>query len=385
MQQKRRNVDFILFGAGNYNTLGVLHQLGEIGVDPLLLIVGKARDRKYGNLIGYSKFARQIVEVATENEGLEWLLDHKDAFGEQTIVYPTSDTAERLLDSNLDTLCPKFRFPNAGSQGSVTRLMDKKLQTEIALESGLPIIKSQYSNATDFSFDNVEYPCMVKPLNSTEGSKGDMRVCHDEAKLKEALADASETKNFIVQKYIENEADRLFLGMAFSTGEVWIPAVVVKPGVSARGEYTHAIISTDVYKYLPELHEVKRFVGKLCYQGPFSIEFGHEKGQNYFFEINLRNDGTSHYPLNAGINIAEAYINDSSSFPENMMEYEMIDEVGDLRRVLGRELSLSQWVRSFSKAGSYRYYRKGDNGLLLPLLQMFLIRFTDKIARTLFK
>lgn len=385
MRQTGLKTDFILFGAGNYNTLGVLHQLGEIGVDPLLLIVGKARDRKHGNLIGYSKFARQIVEVATENEGLEWLLDHKDAFGEQTIVYPTSDTAERLLDSNLDTLCPKFRFPNAGRQGSVTRLMDKKLQTEIALESGLPVIKSQYSNATDFSFDKVEYPCMVKPLNSTEGSKGDMRVCHDEAKLKEALADASETKNFIVQKYIENEADRLFLGMAFSTGEVWIPAVVAKPGVSARGEYTHAVISTDVCRYLPEIDEVKAFVKRLCYRGPFSIEFGHEKGQNYFFEINLRNDGTSCYPLNAGINFAEAYLNDSPSSSQETIEYEMIDEVGDLRRVLGRELSLSEWLRAFRKAGSYRFYHKGDYGLIFPLLQMFISRLTDKIVRMFVK
>lgn len=377
--------DFILFGTGNYNTLGVLHQLGEIGVDPFLLIVGKARDRKKGNIIGYSKFAKRIVEVASENEGLEWLVEHRETFRNGTIVYPTSDTAERLLDSHFETFHPQFRFPNSGSGGAVTRLMDKKLQTEIALDAGLPVIKSLYSNAPDFSFSRVEYPCMVKPQNSTEGSKGDMRVCRNEAELKKALTEANETQNFIVQKYIHNESDRLFLGMVFSSGEIWIPAVVVKPGVSARGEYTHAVVSTDVNRYFPDLEKGKNFVRKLGYRGPFSIEFGHEKGHDYFFEINLRNDGTSHYPLNAGINFAAAYINDFPSPANGMPEYEMIDEVGDLRRVLGRDVSLSGWFRSFRKAGSYKFYRKGDYGLLRPLLKMFVARFSGKIVRMLFK
>lgn len=265
-------------------------------------------------------------------------------------------------------------------RGAVSCLMDKKRQTEIAIDSGLPVIKSQYSNAPDFCFSQVEYPCMVKPQNSTEGTKGDMRVCENEAELKEALSSTDETKNFIVQKYIKNEADRLFLGVFFLRVRCG-----VKPGVSARGEYTHAIISTDIEGYLPEMSKVRKFVQKLNYQGPFSVEFGHEKGQNYFFEINLRNDGTSHYPLNAGVNIAEAYINDYPPALKRMTEYEMIDEVGDLRRVLGRELSLSGWLCSFRKAGSYRFYRKGDYGLLLPLLQMFMTRFTDKIVRILIK
>lgn len=117
MRQTGLRTDFILFGAGNYNTLGVLHQLGEVGVDPLLLIVGKARDRKHGNIIGYSKFAKRIVEVVSENEGLVWLMSQKDAFKEGTVIYPTSDTAEKLLDSNFDILFPRFRFPNAGRQG----------------------------------------------------------------------------------------------------------------------------------------------------------------------------------------------------------------------------------------------------------------------------
>lgn len=373
--------DFIIFGEGNYNMLGVLHQLGEIGVTPLLLIVGKSKDIKHGNIVGYSGNAKRIVEVNTEVEGFEWIINQRQQFKYGTIIYPTSDTTERLLDSNYDILVPQFRFPNVGYQGGVSKLMDKQQQTSLAEKTGLRIIKSQYTISHDFSFSNVVYPCMVKPLNSTEGSKGDMRVCKNERELKEALKCGKHTRDYIVQQYIKNEADLLLLGVAYDNGEVWLPAVVIKPGVSATGEYTHAIISTDVTKYLQEIERVKKYVKILRYSGPFSIEFGVEKGKNYFFEINLRNDGTSHYPLNAGVNICKAYIEGKQSTAVPLIEYEMIDEVADCRRILRKDITLLQWFKSFYNAGTYKFYRKGDNGLAYPLFRLFVSRFTNKLTK----
>lgn len=377
--------NFILFGQGNYNTLGVLHQLAEINIRPLIISVGNPKDTKNGNIIGYSKYAKDIMTVNTDGEGMEWLLKHKDEFSTGSIIYPTSDSIERLLDDNYDILSEKFRFPNAGCRGAVSGLMDKHLQTDKAEQAGLRILKSQYTNSPDFSYNDVVYPCMLKPLNSTEGAKGDMKVCHDERELRQAIADAKYTKDFIVQQYIQNEADLLFLGVALDNGEVWIPAVVIKPGVSPTGEYTHAIVSTDIDKYLPDKIEAINFVKSICYKGPFSIEFGLEKGKNYFFEINLRNDGTSHYPLSAGVNIAEVYISGSIPSEIAVCEYEMIDEVGDIRRVLYKELNLSEWCAKIRNAGAYRWYRKGDRGLMCPLAVMSVSRITDKLVRLLHK
>lgn len=375
------NPDFILFGQGNYNTLGVLHELSELNVSPLILSVGNPRDIADGNIIGFSKFAKNIVVVDSDKDGLEWIIEHQTDFQVGTIIYPTADSVEHLLDCNYNLLRERFRFPNAGAQGAVARLMDKHLQTDLARQSGIRVLESQYSNNPGFSFDTVRYPCMVKPLNSTEGSKGDMKVCENEQELRTALANGRHTKDFIVQQYIENEADLLFLGVAFSNGEVWIPAVVIKPGVSKTGEYTHAVISTEVDKHLPEKKAVIRFVRETGYTGPFSIEFGLERGKNYFFEINLRNDGTSHYPLAAGVNIAGAYIADHPAASITPINYEMIDEVGDIRRVLYKELTLTKWLSSFRNAGAYRFYHKGDRGLVYPLSRMFLSRFTDKFFR----
>lgn len=230
---------------------------------------------------------------------------------------------------------------------------------------------------------------MVKPLISISGSKGDMRVCSNREELDDALASAKHTKEFIIQQYIQNEADLLFLGIRLPNGEVWIPSLVKKPGVSSTGEYTHAIVTTAISEHLPEFEEVKAFVGTLNYVGPFSIEFGLEKEKNYFFEINLRNDGTSHYPLASGVNIAYVYYRackgelTEADMCYTQSEYPMVDEVLDVRRVLSRELSFSEWWHLFHSAKAYRYYVSSDRQLLLFLVPMFVARLCSKVWRVL--
>lgn len=379
--------DFIIFGAGNYNSLGVLHAMAEADVDVFILCVGKARDWKNGNIIGYSRFAGNIHVVDTADEGAEWLLKHMEEFPLDTVIYPTGDNEEKALDLRQHALITRFRFPNAGRQGAVARLMDKHIQTELAEKAGIRILKSQFTNSDDFSFAKVSYPCMVKPLDSTSGSKGDMRVCGNEDELKKALESAQHTKNFIVQQYIKNEADLLFLGISFPDGSVEIPALVRKPGVSPTGEYTHALVTTDVEAWLPEKKEVETFVRSLGYTGPFSIEFGLGKGKNYFFEINLRNDGTSHYPLNAGVNIPFLFYTSirGNNIPTvtSKQEYEMIDEVGDIRRVLNKEIEFGKWFKNFKSAGTYRFYHAKDKRLLPYICLMFIRRIIGKISRSL--
>lgn len=389
MKKPNGKIDFILFGEGNYNTLGVLHCMAAKGIEVFLLLVGSGKRMLEGVVIGYSKFARYGHVVQTEQDGLEWILAHQAEFPQGTIIYPTSDSAETLLDCHYDALISHFAFPHCGKQGEVTRLMEKDVQTSIAQEYGIRTLKSRYTNAPGFNIGDVEYPCMSKPLVSIAGSKGDMRVCHNRQELDDALATAKHTKDFIVQQYIQNEADLLFLGIRLPDGEVWMPSLVKKPGVSSTGEYTHAIITTAVEEHLPELAKVKEYVQALNYVGPFSIEFGLEKGQNYFFEINLRNDGTSHYPLASGVNIPYVYYRSckgqltAEDMYYDQAEYPMIDEVLDIRRVLSREISFSQWWHLFRSAKAYRHYVSFDKRIAVVLIPMFISRLVSKIWRSI--
>lgn len=389
LRKTNGKIDFILFGEGNYNTLGVLHCMAAKGVKVFLLLIGSGKRLLHGEVLGYSKYAQYGYSVKNEREGLQWLLAHQQDFPQGTVIYPTSDSAETLLDAHYDVLSTHFHFPHCDKQGEVTRLMEKDVQTALAAQHGIRTLQSMYTNNADCDLNKVTYPCMVKPLISISGSKGDMRVCANREELDEALASAKHTKEFIIQQYIQNEADLLFLGIRLPNGKVWIPSLVKKPGVSSTGEYTHAIVTTAVPENLPELEEVKAFVGALNYVGPFSIEFGLEKEKNYFFEINLRNDGTSHYPLASGVNIAYVYYRackgqltaDDVAYTQG--EYPMVDEVLDIRRVLSREISFGEWWHLFRSAKAYRYYVSFDRRLALVLLPMFFNRLISKVWRSL--
>lgn len=389
MKKTNGKIDFIIFGEGNYHTLGVLHCMAAKGVEVFLLLVGTGKHALRGEVLGYSKYAHYGHSVKDEREGLQWLLTHKKEFPQRTVIYPTSDTAESLLDSCYDVLSTHYVFPNCGKQGEVTRLMEKSVQNAMAMQHGIRTIKSIYTNDSEYNIDKVEYPCMLKPLVSISGSKGDMRVCANKEELDEALMSAKNTKKFILQQYIHNEADLLFLGIRLPNGEVWIPSLVKKPGVSSTGEYTNAIVTTFVPEHLPELEEVKDFVKALNYVGPFSIEFGLEQGKNYFFEINLRNDGTSHYPLALGINIPYVYYSacrgamDLSDLCYQDDEYPMVDEVLDIRRILSGEIPVANWWQFFRSAKAFRYYVNFDRRLVLFLFPMFVSRFASKIWRSI--
>jgi predicted ATP-grasp superfamily ATP-dependent carboligase len=382
-------IDFIVFGEGNYHTLGVLHCMASKGIDVYLLLVGSGKRLLEADIVEFSKYARYGHCVQTKEEGLEWLLEHQSDFPKGTVLFPTSDWMENLLDIHYDALIHHYVFPNCGKQGEVTRLMDKNLQNIIAEQHGIRTLRSVYASDIACNLDEVVYPCMVKPLVSVNGSKGDMCVCGNRQELDDALASAKHTKEFIIQQYIQNESDLLLIGISLPNGDVWTPSLVVKPEVSSTGEYTYANVTTDVEKYLPELSKVKEFVKSLNYYGPFSVEFGVEKGKNYFFEMNLRNDGTSHYPLASGVNIAYVYyrackgelIQEDMHYEEG--DFPMIDEVLDIRRVLYGELSLSQWFQFLRKAKGYQHYVPFDKRIAVVLIPFFVSRMCSKIWRSI--
>lgn len=130
------NQNIIIFGSHGYNTLGTIHCMVEKGVNFQLLLVKGSR---LCNVTLHSKYVKKIHVVNSEYEGVQWLITHKEEL-KDSVIYPTSDKAESVLDSCYDTLIPYFYFPNAGKQGAVNRLMNKEVQIKMAEETGLHIL-----------------------------------------------------------------------------------------------------------------------------------------------------------------------------------------------------------------------------------------------------
>lgn len=131
----------IIFGSHGYNTLGTIRCIAEKGMDFQLLLV---RGSRLCNVTLRSRYVKDFHVVNSEDEGVQWLIIHKEKL-KGSVIYPTSDKAESVLDSCYDTLIPYYYFPNAGKQGEVNRLMNKEVQIKMAEEAGLHIL-SMFKN-----------------------------------------------------------------------------------------------------------------------------------------------------------------------------------------------------------------------------------------------
>ena len=369
-------MDVIIFGSDGYNSLGALRSLGnKEDINVFLLLVSQKRI----NYILFSKFLGEYKVVDSEQEGIDYLLKNKRKA--KTVILPTTDLAEALLDMNFDKLEKNYIFPNAKSQGRVNVLMDKEVMGNFALNAGLNVPKTIRCNRNDIPYSDIVYPCIIKPSKSVSGSKKDMAICYDKEALEIAMLNSSKTEEFLIQQYIDKEYDILLIGARLlNKDEVLIPGIFKKERWYLPGEDgSMGILSTNIKKYI-SLDNIKKFVRDIGYYGPFSIEFGILDKVPYFYEINLRNDGTSYYFDKLGINIPyiwsldlyEEEITHLYNFSEK--DYYFIDEFGDYLNIITSNLTAKKWFFDLRKASVFKYFSKGDiKPFLLIVPRMLLL------------
>ena len=371
----------IVFGNSNYNTLGVVRGMCGKEVEVFLLLVSASRF----NAVTLSKGVRKHKRVDDEEQGVAFLLGKKEEWRE-AVILPTSDKAESALDAHFDRLYPHYRFPHAGKQGAVGRLMDKRLQVEMAAEAGLHVPATVRYRKGDPLPEGIVYPCIAKPQNSTTGQKGIMRTCRDASELLRAVEVSHHADDFLVQQYIDKEYEVLLIGCRLPDGRTWLPGAFKKERWYLKGDdASYGVISTRVDEFFPQQAEVCTFLERLGYYGPFSVEFGVMDGVHYFYEINLRNDGTSHYFHKAGIFVPYIYyLANTGTLEETGLavlpsrNHTFIDEFGDLVNLRETKLSFRQWWHDLRHALAYKYFQAGD-------LKPFLAMAPRRIAASLYR
>lgn len=97
---------FIIFGGHGYNTQGVIECMATNNMDFFLLLVKGSR---VYSVTLKSKYVTRYKEVNSIEEGVRYLLDHKTEF-DGSVIYPTSDAAESVLDLNYDQLRTYYFF-----------------------------------------------------------------------------------------------------------------------------------------------------------------------------------------------------------------------------------------------------------------------------------
>ena len=354
-------VDLIIIGGDNYNTLGCVRCFGLKNV-PFRLIQITKRKR---SVVRSSRYVDECYTLKTEKEAIN-LLREKKANWEKSVVIPTSDRVVALLDEYSIELASSYQYPHCGKTGRIEYLMDKAVQMEFATKAGLCVpVTVRYHNGSPMP-DNLPYPCIIKQENSTKGQKKMMNVCRTEDDVFRAIKSNKLTEDFLIQQYVKKTHELLLLGCRMSDGRTWIPALFKKiRWMQKGGDGSYGFISTDVNKYFVSIEKVRSLIEAMDYYGPFSVEFGVEGDKAYFYEVNMRNDGTSHYFHAANVFVPYVYYVScknsltSDSLDTELVEYSFMDEFGDLMNVPGK-VSFFKWLKEWKGASAYKYYMKSD-------------------------
>lgn len=351
----------IIWGNDNYNTLGVLRMLSRERLEVFVLINNKKR-----NCASLSKYFKQHKFARTIDEGINFLLTSFCNENNKPILLTTSDLLAEAIDRNKKDLSRYFYLSCVSEDMNLEALLDKNLMTNMAKECGINVPYSVKITKNDFLTD-ISYPCIVKPNKNRLGHAKEFKslICNTKEDLIHAMSKVKEDSEFILQQYINKEYEILLYGCRLRNGDVFFPGCFLKDRWLNGGDATHGTIQRDIPSII-DISSIAIYLEQIGYYGLFSVEYGVEQDKAYFYEFNLRNDGTSHYFYPAGVNLPYLYIIDTLEYEYNISDFEVkrtinfIDEIGDKTNIDGVSLTKRFWKEDYEKSSSFKLLDKDD-------------------------
>lgn len=358
----------IIIGDSTHNTLSIIRSLG-IEKIPFVLILKCEEDTC--NVLK-SKYVRrnQVFRIETIDECSAIL----NAYEEKNKPYLicTFDEAAEWVDKNEHALSKKFITPCRGNQ--IGNLFNKEEQCKLAEQCGLTVPQTVY-----FSRDNVpelfpiDFPIIIKPLYSTGGEKGDIHICRTQNDLDKAIENTEHCDCFVAQEFIDKEYELNCVGVSLDNGII-VPGAIRKirhyplvTGACSFGEY---VLAKDLNI---NWNGLEQFIKSVNYHGPFSAEFLHYNGKDFFLEVNFRNDGLAYTPVIAGANLQAMYLDHNVSYnSEKVHQIFMMNYSVDYLHVKEERLSKVQWWRDFFRTRCFINMSFRDP---MPVLAHYLQKF----------
>ena len=337
----------IVIGDSTHNTLSIVRSLGEAGIGQTLILKCD-RDVCYVCKSKYLKNSK-IFRINCIEECLEILDGLKNTDG-QTIIC-SFDEAAMFIDAHEAELSCFFRTPARGKQ--IGNLFNKEEQCKLAGECGLTVPRSQLFNRKDeISEIYIDYPILLKPLYSTKGEKSDIHICKDKAEVKIALQEESHCEEFILQQFVDKDFELDCVGVR-TDDDMIISGCIKKirhyPPLIGAGAYG---VFQRIDDFGINVKGLEQFLEKSNYYGPFSVEFLHKDGKNYFMEVNFRNEGLAYASTAAGANLHALYMNPKWRIGK-IHEIYMMNYSIDFLYVKDGSLSLWKWLRDFLRTGCF--------------------------------
>jgi predicted ATP-grasp superfamily ATP-dependent carboligase len=241
--------------------------------------------------------------------------------------------------------------------------MSKSVQCQIAEQCGLSIPQSICTNdPANLGKWNV-FPCIIKPSESINGSKSDIKICHNFNELEHATREF-QGKEFQVQQFIEKDTEFQLIGCSLTHGKnVTIPgytSIIRQPDNTNTGYLLYK--GADSFISDSFLEKVKKFIQAIGYEGLFSVEFLRDKkGQDFFLEINMRNDGNAFCVTVAGVNLPYLWYQNGigvqvTENTKKIRPVHFMPEIEDLREAVHQKVGLFNWFRQLLKTEAHAVF-----------------------------
>lgn len=348
----------ILWGIDDVNTLGVIRELGEYNIDFLFMVKGGVK------FASRSKYVKNIKRIKDNDEGLAYLIKTFSKEEYKPIIISTGDVISVFIDLNREQLAPYFILPTTYIKGFVEKYTDKFVMTELASSLGINCPKSK-KVMWNTSIDDIEYPCLIKPSHQKPGYYNEFKykICKDKDVLTNILNKVRHDSEFIVQEFINSDNDLVVYGVRLKSRKTLLAGAILGEH-RACGICSHGKISKEIPRSV-NVDKLIEFLDYIDYIGPFGFDFGVVGNKAYFYEINLRNDGTCHCFYQAGAKLLIAYIYDCAGLDYSQInlipkEAWFIDEIHDIENVIEGKLKYSEWKAAQKRSTIFRYKNSLD-------------------------
>ena len=380
----------IIFGHNSVNATGLIRSLGRKGHNVYAIL--------HKDLINYSaksKYVKRVWYVEGRSEWLETIKSACKEIGGLIVLFSAGDDEAKFINSHQEEL-EGFCVVEGVSDVNVRHLyFHKDYVYKLAHANNLQLINTCFiTNKSDPLPDFIEYPVIVKALDSTCGGKDIMCICDTSNALSECL-DKISTEFYPVQlqPFIMKEKEVMLQGCSLSHGRfVLAPVCFVKTRFcgygNGYGSYGYSVEVAKDKELSGIARKVANIISTIGYQGLYSAEFLYANGNYYFLEINFRNDGTPIVSTESGYNLPDIYCR----FIEGPNSIEMTDtnfckiyymHIDDFMHVLYGDISLFKWVKDVMKKDCYWYML--DRNDLLPFFLYFCFRIKRKLYNFLNK
>lgn len=376
----------IIFGGDHYNSLGVARVFGVNGIKPCgILVVPKGSEKLcYAR---FSKYWKQVWTVENEQEGIHLLLTLKTS--EKQVVIPTSDKAETEIDKNLSSLRDYYYLPNINdTESAVQILMDKFEQNKWANKIGLKTAKT-WIHALDAPLpENLTFPCILKPVASSEGDKRDICKCSNTQDLHNALDNLRQKqyKRILIQEFLKKDYEMELWGCIPKNSKK-IPYLLSKhlrewPVVGGSVSCHQFLLDAEIRK---KSEEILYSIKDNGYTGNIDIELFMIQGEVYLNEVNFRNSGDVYacfhnkvfYPLIWYLDILGEDVSTLNS--EYSDKYYAMNEITDFKQVLAKNISLKEWSHYLFNCKDFAFYFSSDMKPAIVYILRIIQRKWDRL------